>query len=45
MFPLADWDIKEEIRLVDFDPLAGIRTETSILSRHIQTLFHFRLVV
>ena len=22
MFPLADWDIKEEIRLVDFDPLA-----------------------
>ena len=45
MFPLADWDIKEEIRLVDFDPLAGIRTETSILSRHTQTLFHFRLVV
>lgn len=45
MFPLADWDIKEEIRLVDFDPLAGIRTKTSILSRHIQILFHFRLVV
>ena len=42
MFPLADWDIKEEIRLVDFDPLAGIRTKTSILSK---TLFHFRLVV
>ncbi|RMX46962.1 hypothetical protein pdam_00011940 [Pocillopora damicornis] len=45
MFPLADWDIKEEIRLVDFDPLAGIRTETSILCRHIRTLFHFCLVV